>query len=133
MDPSKPGMRRVTVHQNRPNPLFEQWLEEWCNEAAEKQSNMQHCFRKVKDNQDQPQYFICYLHCSLHGSFCFQALRSLQKYPLRLKSGRDCIVLECFGDKLCKLLDRRLAEYRKTHPEGIFLYDICFVVVQEKY
>lgn len=120
MEPSRPGMRRVTVHPNRPNPLFEQWLEEWRKEAAEKQSDMQYCFGKVNGNLDRLKHIICYLLCFLDRFLCFQALRSLQKYPLRLKSGKECIVLECFGNKLCSLLDKRLAEYRKTHPEGIY-------------
>ncbi|KAE8738479.1 hypothetical protein FOCC_FOCC016039 [Frankliniella occidentalis] len=91
MEPPKPGMKRVTVRPNRPNPLFEQWLDEWRQEAAEKGSDMQYCFGK--------------------------ALKSLRKYPLRLRSGKECVILECFGNRLCQLLDRKLVEYRKTHPE----------------
>jgi crossover junction endonuclease MUS81 len=79
-----------------PNPLFENWLEEWKNEAASKGSIMQYRFGKV--------------------------LSSLRKYPLPLKSGRDCGVLDYFGYRLCIMLDHKLAEYRKTHPEGWLHY-----------
>lgn len=92
MEPNNPNMKRVTKPvQKCPNPLFERWLEEWRQEAADKGQDMQYCFGK--------------------------AVKSLRKYPLVLKSGRDCLILECFGNRLCQMLDRRLAEYRKIHPE----------------
>jgi len=96
--------KRITVKPNKPpNPLFERWLEEWKNEAASKGSDMQYCFGK--------------------------ALSSLRKYPLPVKSGRDCGVLDYFGNRLCIMLDRKLAEYRKTHPEGSLPYTICCLSV----
>ncbi|KAK3927797.1 Crossover junction endonuclease MUS81 [Frankliniella fusca] len=91
MEPPKPGLKRVTVRPKCPNPLFEKWLEEWRQEAADKGTDMQYCFGK--------------------------ALKSLRKYPLTLRSGKECIILECFGNRLCQLLDRKLIEYRKEHPE----------------
>ncbi|KAI0229358.1 Crossover junction endonuclease MUS81 [Lamellibrachia satsuma] len=39
------------------------------------------------------------------------AISSLKKYPLPLASGKDCKILENFGDKICKMLDERLATY----------------------
>jgi crossover junction endonuclease MUS81 len=99
----KKRKKQVTVKLKKPpNPLFEKWLEEWKNEAISKGSDMQYCFGK--------------------------ALSSLRKYPLPLKSGRDCGVLDCFGNRLCVLLDRKLADYRRTHPEGLhhFLLFNCF-------
>jgi crossover junction endonuclease MUS81 len=84
--------KRITVKPKKPpNPLFEKWLEEWKNKAASKGSDMQYCFGK--------------------------ALSSLRKYPLPLKSGRDCGVLNYFGNRLCIMLDHKLAKYKKTHPE----------------
>jgi crossover junction endonuclease MUS81 len=93
--------RRVTVKPKKPpNPLFEKWLEEWKNEASSKGSDMQYCFGK--------------------------ALSSLRKYPLPLKSGRDCGILDSFGNRLCVMLDRKLNEYRKTHPAGWLNYYLTF-------
>lgn len=69
---------------DRPNRLFETWLEEWRNETALRNSDLQHHFAK--------------------------ALDSLKKYPLPLRSGRDCIILQHFGAKLCSMLDRKLEE-----------------------
>ncbi|XP_069681048.1 crossover junction endonuclease MUS81 isoform X2 [Periplaneta americana] len=90
---TKERKKRVTLKTKKsPNPLFERWLEEWKNEAASKGSDMQYCFGK--------------------------ALKSLRKYPLPLKSGRECGILDCFGNRLCIMLDRKLAEYRKENPEG---------------
>lgn len=48
MELSKPGMKRVTVQPKCPNPLFEEWLSEWRQESADKGSDMQYCFGKVK-------------------------------------------------------------------------------------
>jgi crossover junction endonuclease MUS81 len=105
MDTKVPKNRkkRVTVKLKKPpNPLFEKWLEEWKNEAVSKGSDLQYCFGR--------------------------ALSSLRKYPLPLKSGRDCGVLDYFGNRLCVMLDRKLAEYRRTHPKGLlhFLLFNCF-------
>ncbi|KAJ1526776.1 hypothetical protein ONE63_008350 [Megalurothrips usitatus] len=91
MEPPKPGMKRITVRSKCPNPLFEKWLDDWRQEASDKGSDMQYCFAK--------------------------ALRSLRKYPLPLKTGKECMILECFGNRLCQLLDRKLTEYKKTNPE----------------
>ena len=93
MNQSKKKRIRISVKPKKsPNPLFEKWLEEWKKEAESKGSDMQYCFGK--------------------------ALKSLQKYPLPLKTGRDCGVLNYFGNRLCIMLDRKLAEYKKEHPEG---------------
>ncbi|XP_017890439.1 crossover junction endonuclease MUS81 [Ceratina calcarata] len=79
-------MKRIKLKVKKPNPLFELWLEEWREEAASKNSDLQKQFSK--------------------------ALTSLRKYPLPLKSGRDCIILQHFGTKLCLMLDRKLEEYK---------------------
>ncbi|GLG97581.1 Crossover junction endonuclease MUS81 [Gryllus bimaculatus] len=90
-------MKRIKVKLKQPNPLFEKWLQEWRDEAAAKGSDMQYCFGK--------------------------ALTSLRKYPLPLSSGRDCGILQNFGNRLCVMLDRKLAEYKQLNPEEIFTVD----------
>lgn len=72
-----------------PNPLFEMWLREWKEEAAEKGIKSQYVYAK--------------------------ALKSLQRYPLLLSSGKDCKILENFGDKLCKMLEDRLQKHIQEH------------------
>lgn len=72
-----------------PNPLFEAWLREWKEEAAEKGIKSQYVYAK--------------------------ALKSLQRYPLLLTSGKDCKILENFGDKLCKMLEDRLQKHIQEH------------------
>lgn len=44
-----------------------------------------------------------------------QALKSLQKYPLPLDSARECKILKGFGDRLCKMLDDKLREFKKNN------------------
>lgn len=75
---------------DRPNHLFESWLEEWRNEAVVRKSELQNHFTK--------------------------ALDSLKRYPLPLESGKECIILQHFGTKLCSMLDRRLEEHRRQEP-----------------
>lgn len=77
--------KRVTIKLKTPNPLFVQWLTEWRDDAIEKDSKMQYCFRT--------------------------ALSSLKKYPLPLNTGRDCKILHGFGDKLCQMLDSKLSRH----------------------
>lgn len=80
-------MKRVKLVLDRPNRLFEAWLEEWRNEAAHRNSELSRHFAK--------------------------ALQSLRKYPLPLASGKECIILQHFGTKLCLMLDRKLKEHRE--------------------
>lgn len=54
----------------------------------------------------------------------------MRKYPLPLKSGKECIILEGFGDKICKLIDEKLEGYLreggKLHEdEDIEILDEC--------
>ena len=72
-----------------PNPLFEKWLIEWRDEAKAKGSKLEFHFAK--------------------------AISSLRKYPLPLESGKDCILLQNFGTKLCAMLDRKI----ESHSEKI--------------
>lgn len=71
-----------------PNPLFVRWLTEWRDEAASRGRRTQFVFQK--------------------------ALRSLRRYPLPLRSGREAKILRHFGDGLCRMLDQRLQQHRSS-------------------
>lgn len=91
-------MKRIKIVLDRPNRLFESWLEEWRNEAVLRNSELQNHFTK--------------------------ALNSLKRYPLPLESGRECIILQHFGTKLCTMLDKKLEEHRRQ--ESCKAVDACF-------
>lgn len=80
-------MKRIKIVPDRPNRLFESWLEEWRNEAVLRNSELRNHFTK--------------------------ALDSLKRYPLPLESGKECIILQHFGTKLCSMLDKKLEEHRR--------------------
>lgn len=80
--------KRITVVLAKPNPLFEQWLAEWKEEAKQKGSKMERTFA--------------------------YALTNLRKCTIPLNSGRECKIIKGFGDKLCKMLDDKLAQYNRT-------------------
>nr|XP_033334596.1 crossover junction endonuclease MUS81 [Megalopta genalis] len=86
-------MKRVKIKLKKPNPLFELWLQEWREQAASQNSEMRNHFSK--------------------------ALSSLKKYPLPLKSGKDCIILQHFGTKLCSMLDKKLEKYKAENGDMI--------------
>ncbi|XP_043486854.1 crossover junction endonuclease MUS81 [Polistes fuscatus] len=92
-------MKRIKITFNKPNPLFELWLEEWKNKAVSQKSDLQCHFVK--------------------------ALNTLRKYPLPLESGKDCIILKHFGLKLCKMLDKRLQEHRAHKKEIKRTHSVC--------
>ncbi|XP_069865842.1 crossover junction endonuclease MUS81 [Dipodomys merriami] len=71
-----------------PNPLFVLWLTEWRDEAARRGRRTRFVFQK--------------------------ALRSLRRYPLPLRSGKEAKILQHFGDGLCRMLDERLQEHRAS-------------------
>ncbi|XP_077536358.1 structure-specific endonuclease subunit MUS81-like [Haemaphysalis longicornis] len=83
-------VRRITKKNPDPNPLFTKWLQEWKDAAVAHNSKAQHVYGK--------------------------ALKSLGKYPLVLKSGKEAKILEFFGDKLCQMLDKKLEEHRLANP-----------------
>lgn len=91
-------MKRIKIVPDRPNRLFESWLEEWKNEAMLRNSELQNHFTR--------------------------ALDSLKRYPLPLESGKECIILQHFGMKLCSLLDKKLEEYRRQ--ESTKVVDVYF-------
>ncbi|XP_070165653.1 crossover junction endonuclease MUS81 [Polyergus mexicanus] len=80
-------MKRIKIVPDRPNRLFEIWLEEWRNDARLRNSEL--CNRFTK------------------------ALDSLKRYPLPLESGKECIILQHFGTKLCSMLDKKLEEQKR--------------------
>lgn len=90
-------MKRIKIVPDRPNHLFESWLEEWRNEAVLRNSELHNHFAK--------------------------ALDSLKRYPLPLESGKECIILQHFGTKLCSMLDKKLEEYRRQKSTRVV--DAC--------
>lgn len=93
MSTISPPLKRVKRKlKGCPNPLFEKWLKEWKDEASQNGSDMQHCFNK--------------------------ALKSLRKFPFKLSSGKECILLENFGSKICSMLDKRIEEYNSLQNQG---------------
>ncbi|XP_012062760.1 PREDICTED: crossover junction endonuclease MUS81 [Atta cephalotes] len=90
-------MKRIKIVPDRPNRLFESWLEEWRNEAVLRNSELHNHFAK--------------------------ALDSLKRYPLPLESGKECIILQHFGTKLCSMLDKKLEEYKRQ--ESTTVVDDC--------
>ncbi|XP_037695956.1 crossover junction endonuclease MUS81 [Choloepus didactylus] len=71
-----------------PNPLFVRWLTEWRDEAASRGRRTRFVFQK--------------------------ALRSLRRYPLPLRNGKEAKILQHFGDRLCRMLDERLQQHRAS-------------------
>lgn len=88
MSEFEPKRTRITLIRSCPNPLFEKWLTEFIAEAEKKDAKSQFQLKK--------------------------ALASLQKFPLPLNTGRDCIILEGFGKGICSLLDQKLEIYIKN-------------------
>lgn len=80
---------RITYKPTRPNPLFHDWLEELHQEAQEKNSKLEPMLR--------------------------EALDSISKYPLPLKSGSECAILKGFDTKLCIFIDKRLEVYKENY------------------
>ncbi|XP_062051795.1 crossover junction endonuclease MUS81 [Lepus europaeus] len=75
-----------------PNPLFVRWLTEWRDEAASRGRRTRFVFQK--------------------------ALRSLRRYPLPLRSGKEAKILQHFGDGLCRMLEERLRQHRASGGGG---------------
>lgn len=77
--------KRITLKRSRPNPIFEDWLKELHEEAKGKKSKLEPMLK--------------------------EAMESISKYPLPLKSGAECAILKGFDKKLCRFLDLRLEVY----------------------
>lgn len=80
-------VKRVSCKRPHPNPLFQEWLE-----------NLYH--DSLKENAS-------------FAEVVKEALSSLSKYPLPLKSGAECAILKGFDKNLCNLLDMHLHEHRQ--------------------
>ncbi|XP_073982170.1 mus81 structure-specific endonuclease subunit isoform X2 [Rhodnius prolixus] len=85
-------MKRATIKLKTPNPLFEKWITEWIEETINS-GNI------AKSN------------------ILTNALESLKKFPLVLKTGKECMILEHFDTNLCVQLDRKLVDHRKNSSE----------------
>jgi hypothetical protein len=84
---------RIFVKKKEPNPLFKKWLSEMIAEAKKKNK------KKMIETYNT-------------------ALKSLEKYPLTLYSGSDCVILEGFGAKICQILNEKLEQHFKDY-DGI--------------
>lgn len=80
--------QRIKLTQINPNPLFEKWLMNWIRQAEDKNSMKKHALTK--------------------------ALASLRKYPLMLRTGRDCAILDGFGNGICGkfLFSNKIHEFK---------------------
>lgn len=76
----------IELSLKNPNPLFVQWMEDWLEHADKNNLKTKSVFQK--------------------------GLVSLKKYPLPLKTGLDCIILEGFGPTICGILDKRLEQHK---------------------
>lgn len=83
--------QRIKLTQINPNPLFEKWLMDWIKQAEDSNSMKKHALAK--------------------------ALDSLRKYPLMLRTGRDCSILDGFGVGICKMLDEKLKKVENLMSE----------------
>lgn len=45
----------------------------------------------------------------------FQAINSLNKYPLPLQTAKEAKILQNFGDGICKTLDDKLQRYYREN------------------
>ncbi|XP_072737640.1 crossover junction endonuclease MUS81 [Ciconia boyciana] len=84
LEPAAAPRRRRRRPRSPPNPLFTRWLREWRDEATGPRA------RGVYE----------------------RALRSLSRYPLRLRSGQAAAILQHFGPVLCRRLEQRLRQHR---------------------
>lgn len=87
MDKKKNIKKRVKIKLNHPNPLFEKWLTEWLEEAKVKNLKTQYVLQN--------------------------ALKSLKKYPMPFATGKDCMILNGFGKKICMMLDKKLQKHNQ--------------------
>nr|CAB3264088.1 crossover junction endonuclease MUS81-like [Phallusia mammillata] len=65
-----------------PNRLFLSYLKTWRDDAGAAESKAYHTYNK--------------------------AFKSMQKYPLPLQNGKEAIIIENIGDKICSMLDSKL-------------------------
>jgi hypothetical protein len=56
-------------------------------------------------------FYVKLIFWGVLNFFCLKCLNSLRKYPLPLYSGKECIILEGFGDKICQTIDKKLEDF----------------------
>lgn len=102
------NLKQVEVRLKDPNPIFKRWLKNWHEEA------------KVTNSK-------------LAGSFNL-ALQSLDKYPLELRSGQDCIILVGFNSTICRMIDDELEKLGDQQPKSTGDEDLKknFKVIRKK-
>ncbi|KAK7103517.1 hypothetical protein V1264_018398 [Littorina saxatilis] len=86
--------KRKRKKETNPNPLFAEWIAEWRDEAKEKGWKSEFIYSK--------------------------ALKSLKRFPLPLSTGKECKILQNFGDKVCKMLDDRLLKHKQEQENQAF-------------
>ncbi|ESN93079.1 hypothetical protein HELRODRAFT_189672 [Helobdella robusta] len=87
------------------------WLTDWKNEAADRDVKIRFTYAKVWTPLSRS------LESCLMDAV---ALRSIKKYPLTLKSGLECKILEGFGDKICSQIDEKLnSEFAKSSFQSV--------------
>ncbi|KAF9422592.1 hypothetical protein HW555_001796 [Spodoptera exigua] len=79
--------KKVSCKRLRPNARFQDWLLHLCAEAKAKKSSLEPILK--------------------------EAVESLEKYPLPLKTGSECIILKGFNKKICLYLDKCLSSVNK--------------------
>ena len=89
-------MDKVTFGRKRklddcPNRLFLSYLQVWRDEAKQKESKAYHTYNK--------------------------AFKTLSKYPLPLQNGKEAMILENFGNKICSMLDAKLE--KESQAKGL--------------
>ncbi|GAB1606529.1 hypothetical protein Ahia01_000935500 [Argonauta hians] len=82
---TKKRIKKKKILPSQPNVLLIKWLQEWKKEAEDKVSKVQYTYNK--------------------------ALKSLKKYPLPLRSGKECLILENFGKKICDMIDEKISQH----------------------
>lgn len=86
------------------NSVFEKWIQDWRDDAVAKDLQSKHTYTKVIKT------FITFKTIS-NANLNSKCLNSLRKYPLPLKTGKECVILEGFGDKICKSIDEKLKSF----------------------
>lgn len=83
--------KRLKKQSECPNPLFLKWLEDWRDEAKQRNSKLQYTYGK--------------------------AAAALRKYPLPLSCGKDAMILDNIGDMIARRLDEAFEEYNAHNQE----------------
>ncbi|KAK2553821.1 Crossover junction endonuclease MUS81 [Acropora cervicornis] len=91
LEKKMPSNRRKK-HRECPNPLFLKWLEQWRDEAKQKNSKLQYTYGK--------------------------AAAALRKYPLPLSCGKEAMILDNIGDMIARRLDEAMEKHNACNLES---------------